>query len=84
MTAIFVPCPTVAEPEDVLDDGTPEERLIAALRVHGADLLEYAGQFTAEKRAGDGTISFWLYRDITRAIDRLSKARSTYLEETDV
>jgi hypothetical protein len=78
MTAILVPSPTVAEPEE--DDAAPEDRLQAALRVHGGDLLEFAGQMTIEQRQ-DGTISGWLWRDIKRAVGRLNEAVAEFARE---
>ena len=69
---------TDAEP---VDDSSPEDRLQAALRVHGGDLLEYAGQVTVEQRR-DGTVSGWLWRDIKRAVARLNEALNTFERET--
>jgi hypothetical protein len=79
MTAMFIPCPA-AEREEPVDDGTPEDRLQAALRVHGGDLLEFAGQMTTEQRR-DGTISGWLWRDIKRAVGRLNEAVAEFARE---
>jgi hypothetical protein len=81
MTAILL-TPSAAEPEDVLDDGTPEDRLQAALRVHGGDLLELAGQAT-EQMQRDGKLSPWLRHDIGRAILALNAAWGRFAKETD-
>ncbi|HEY7550643.1 MAG TPA: hypothetical protein VH913_14145 [Hyphomicrobiaceae bacterium] len=76
MIATLAPLP----PEEPLDDSTPEERLGAALRVHGGDVLEYAGQLSIEQRR-DGTISRSLWRDIKRAVARLNEAVTDFARE---
>jgi hypothetical protein len=76
---ITAPAPSAAMPE-AADDASPEETLRAALRVHASDLLEFAGQMTAELRQ-DGGVSTWLLRDMRRTVSRLIEALAEFDKE---
>lgn len=81
MTAALASPPTdTAVPEESLDDFSPEDKLSAALRVHGSDLLEFAGQLTVEKQR-DGAISRWLWADVRRAVRGLDQALTEFSNE---